>query len=793
MERDCSANENKSLFKFQQDTVNILLSSPDKHIVYATMGVGKTAISVVWAQSKCLERGLNKVLVITTASKSKTKDAEGRNDFELEADDFCGRGFRQSLQAFETISWNKLHDWVDDHRRDLNQYVYVFDECLPADTIVSIADGTEKKISDVNVGDIVESVNRDGVIEGRKVTRVIKKKSPKKMYCHLLSDGTIIVATGNHPHLTNSGWKQAKDIRKGDYLYERQNGPSEREIRCFEKMQSMWKDNANRDVVGKTAEQDKKRPKLGAVLFSRVHKRLSEKNCSRKSEAVERMAGATSRTQRKDVGTYEETGVHSRMERTLEKTRDGKQCESRCAGKSSRHKKSARVEANLVRTSRAKRGERAFFSAADDPLRGAKQTVGLLDPRTSHTNKRRAGISILLQSGYRKRILQNMCRVRRRFACWEESSCERRQEGSQISRVRVEDVKILEQRDIKRLGLYSEPDYVYCIDVEENHNFFANGILTHNCQRIKGWTTGMGRAFLRIAAQTENWVGFTGTPGDYWISYGAYFQACGLVRNKTIFMQKFCIVQTFKGFPEIIGYMNEPTLRAWWARISYAPDTSRIAQELPKATHKVVYFPQPKGYSKVLKMRQKLCEDGTLSEDYDDFLDNPSKTFHYLRQLCFTKDKQQWITDFLEGLGENCIFFYNYTATADAIEAIAKKVLPKGAKVWRIDGSHHQIPTKDTIGKYDIVLSQWQSGSEGLNLYFMRTWVSVELTYSYSVAQQARGRVLRHGQERPVFFYYLQTAHTIEEDIMTCLKGKGEFSEKVWMLGNGLMREKDGH
>lgn len=441
MERDCSANENKSLFKFQQDTVNILLSSPDKHIVYATMGVGKTAISVVWAQAKCLSRGLSKVLVITTASKSKTKDIEGRNDFELEADDFCGRGFRQSLQAFETISWNKLHDWVDDHRRSLREWVIIADEI----------------------------------------------------------------------------------------------------------------------------------------------------------------------------------------------------------------------------------------------------------------------------------------------------------------------------------------------------------------QRIKGWTTGMGRAFLKVSAQTDNWVGFTGTPGDYWISYGAYFQACGLVRNKTIFMQKFCIVQTFKGFPEIIGYMNEPTLRAWWARISYAPDTSRIAQELPKATHKVVYFPQPKGYSKVLKMRQKLCEDGSLSEDYEDFLDNPSKTFHYLRQLCFTKDKQQWISDFLEGLGENCIFFYNYTATADTIEAIAKKVLPKGAKVWRIDGSHHQIPTKDTIGKYDIVLSQWQSGSEGLNLYFMRTWVSVELTYSYSVAQQARGRVLRHGQERPVFFYYLQTAHTIEEDIMACLKGKGEFSEKVWMLGNGLMKEKSGH
>lgn len=427
---------NENLYRFQSETVRVLLEETNKHIVVAGVGTGKTAISVVWAQAKCLERGLSKVLVITTASKSKTKDAENRNDFEAEADNFCGRGFRQNLQEFETVSWNSLHKWVEQHRRKIREWVVIADEL----------------------------------------------------------------------------------------------------------------------------------------------------------------------------------------------------------------------------------------------------------------------------------------------------------------------------------------------------------------QRIKGWTTGMGKSFIKIAQETVNWVGFTGTPGDYWISYGAYFQACGLVRNKTHFMQNFCVVQTFKGFPEIVKYQNESTLKKWWAEISYAPDTTQIAQELPEATHKVVYFPKPTSYEKVLKMRQKLCSDGTLSEEYEDFLDNPSKTFHYLRQLCFTKDKQQWISDFLEGLGENCIIFYNYTETANTIEAIAKKVLPKDAKVWRIDGSHHQIPTKDTVGKHDIVLSQWQSGSEGLNLQFMRVWVSVELTYAYSTAQQARGRVLRNGQTRPVFFYYLQTKDTIEGDIMECLKNKSEFSEKVWLLGKGMVK-----
>ena len=97
---------NKSLYPFQCDTVLSLINNQAKHIVVSGVGTGKTAISVVWADTICKIKKLSKVLVITTASKSKTKDAEGRNDFELEADEFRGKHFRENLAAFETVSWN---------------------------------------------------------------------------------------------------------------------------------------------------------------------------------------------------------------------------------------------------------------------------------------------------------------------------------------------------------------------------------------------------------------------------------------------------------------------------------------------------------------------------------------------------------------------------------------------------------------------------------------------------------------------------------------------------------------
>lgn len=287
-----------------------------------------------------------------------------------------------------------------------------------------------------------------------------------------------------------------------------------------------------------------------------------------------------------------------------------------------------------------------------------------------------------------------------------------------------------------------------------------------------GVSSGMGKAFLQMTSYNKDWAGFTATPGDTWIKFYPYFQACGFVKNKTGFMHEYAQVQTFRGFPEIVKYLHENRLKAFWERISTAPDTSQMTAELPEEIHKVVPFKKPAAYDKTL--RSRVSQDGEM-------LDTSGALCAELRRLCLTKEKQQWITDFVENLGDGAVMFYNFTATGDKMEELLYKALPKGAKVWRIDGTHHEIPTAETIGKYDIVLCQWQSGAEALNLQFLRYWVSVELCYSYSTAVQARGRIKRIGQKRTMYYYYLQTDKTIEQAIMKCLKTKGEFAEDVWL------------
>lgn len=288
--------------------------------------------------------------------------------------------------------------------------------------------------------------------------------------------------------------------------------------------------------------------------------------------------------------------------------------------------------------------------------------------------------------------------------------------------------------------------------------------------KAKGYSTGMGNAFRRICMRCDVWTGYTATPGDAWKDFVAYFTACKLIKNKTQFLRDYCNMQSFRGFPEIVSYRNQNELLSMWRKISTAPDTSEMLREMPKEMHRVVEFKAPKEYKEVRKTRVYNGE----------FIDTTMGLCHRLRQLCFTKEKQEWLRDFIEGLGTNCIFFCNYIEEEEVVCEIAEKVLPKGAKIWRIDGKHHDIPTAETIGKYDIVVAHYLSGGEALNLQFMHYWVSVSPNYSYSTSIQARGRVKRIGQTHFMRFYYLWAHNTIEDDIYACLKGKSSFSEKAW-------------
>lgn len=308
-------------------------------------------------------------------------------------------------------------------------------------------------------------------------------------------------------------------------------------------------------------------------------------------------------------------------------------------------------------------------------------------------------------------------------------------------------------------------------------------IIYDECHCAKaGISSNRGSAFIQLAKRNHNWVGLTATPGDKWIHFYPYFTAVGLVKNKTAFQRDFCYMNTFRGFPDITGYRNEHVLENWWGALSYSPDDSEVMASMPAETHRTIHFKAPTGYKKMLKTRMKA--NGEL-------LDNTMALCHALRQLCLTDDKLEWVKDFVQGLGTNCVFFYNYIEDGNRLAQVIYKALgvnpnkrkKSDPRIWMIDGRSHDIPTAETIGPKDIVLAQWNAGSASLNLQFINYWVSVGPCYSYTMSVQARGRIKRIGQAKPMFFYYLYCDDTIEDDVYHCLKEKRDFAENTWLLG----------
>ena len=88
--------------------------------------------------------------------------------------------------------------------------------CLQADSLVKMADGSEKPIKDVKPGEFVISRLDDGSFGSQKVLRSIMQSPTTKLKWMELTfkNGRKLVCTEDHRILTDVGWIEAKDINE---------------------------------------------------------------------------------------------------------------------------------------------------------------------------------------------------------------------------------------------------------------------------------------------------------------------------------------------------------------------------------------------------------------------------------------------------------------------------------------------------------------------------------------------------------------------------------------------------
>ena len=90
-------------------------------------------------------------------------------------------------------------------------------DCFIDGVKIETADGSEKNISDIQIGEYVKTKDGKGVVE--KVFHATA--GPQKLYGF---NGKEPFATGAHPFMTQNGWKQISDLEIGDVLYRNGRG-----------------------------------------------------------------------------------------------------------------------------------------------------------------------------------------------------------------------------------------------------------------------------------------------------------------------------------------------------------------------------------------------------------------------------------------------------------------------------------------------------------------------------------------------------------------------------------------
>lgn len=194
---------------------------------------------------------------------------------------------------------------------------------------------------------------------------------------------------------------------------------------------------------------------------------------------------------------------------------------------------------------------------------------------------------------------------------------------------------------------------------------------------------------------------------------------------------------------------------------------------LPEQTFTFVKVPTTKEYRKFMKTGYVQLADGTELIGDQIF----TKRL-YSRQLCgiYNRDKLGAFRELIQSTNDRVIVFYNFTAELVELEAVLNDM---GRPFSLINGSCKRL---DEYEQYDdsVTLIQYQAGAMGLNLQKANKMIYFTLPERSELFEQSKARIHRIGQNRPCFYWIMQCAGSVEEDIYSTLQERKDFTDELF-------------
>lgn len=315
----------------------------------------------------------------------------------------------------------------------------IVDECFPKGTKINTPTGCVN-IEDIKIGDNVYSYNHvKNKIEIKKVNYLFHKETDDLL--EIKTSDKKIICTRNHPIYTNKGYVNAECLVKGDVVYEM----------CLLSKRHIRKQLSKKQMVKDDAKIKKNR---AYILFSRLWYKMG-------SSKSNKLYSIRQRTRKNDKQqSYEERRYKKISIENIKRKKSQTYCE------------------------RWKRN--GYDNTTKNVIYRVKKEKNLYDTRTTNkdSSKKWKWLSNLLQSRFGITRFENWYRNRWTFTQSYRKKKTRYEKRYILRELRVDDIKVQKQRSVGKYGRSCSKSIVYNIGVDDNHNYFVNNILVHNCHHL---------------------------------------------------------------------------------------------------------------------------------------------------------------------------------------------------------------------------------------------------------------------------------------------------------------------
>lgn len=311
-------------------------------------------------------------------------------------------------------------------------------------------------------------------------------------------------------------------------------------------------------------------------------------------------------------------------------------------------------------------------------------------------------------------------------------------------------------------------DIVYRRENLKKLNHFT--LILDESSVIANEKTKRSKAILKMGA--DNVILLSGTPVSG--KYEKLYSQCRLLGwdiTKKEFYDRYIVTKDFQrpnmpfAIKLVVGYKRVEELKDNLRRYGAFFMKADEAISLPLQNFITIKCEQIPEYKKFKKDRIITIEGNEIVGE------NTLTKMLGERQLCsqYNRHKLQAFKDLLNDTDDRLVVFYNFTAEKDILARLVER------PISLVNGKTRDL---ENYEKYDnsITFIQYQAGAKGLNLQKANKVVYFSLPLSCENYMQSQKRVHRMGQERPCFYYILETENSIDGKILEALNRQEDYT-----------------